>query len=422
MLTLKGLFQILRMTRYSNRADNLSWIVWLLTTMLMVQVSLILPYCQLLLLIHGIFLLLQLFVNHYLVLSPWTDKVDIEGGIKGVKQINFQFTIASCNRLWSSSNSGYTISASLGGQSYAGTTYNAFVTNDTYIYLGCKQTQPAMQGKIKPLQVLPCLEWQYWVSNPSGYNAIASGGIGSVQSVNNQLGIIPEEIRIAVRKPVANKTAADSDSFLSIVSADILFDGMSGLLSSASTVQLYELSKKNGYRGDWDCWRGYASKYSPSADARYANVATSGSVLIIKPAYDLSLKEGLSAGSLTNSNFQVNLGVLNQTSASLTPELIILFKHNGIWTTLAGMSTRHIGYLDKDDVLKVKLDEVPHIYSDDIQQEFGGKLHRPLRRLMRKRNMKSRLDEKKDEGMGMAGSMAAGLSGGAMVGLARHIR
>jgi hypothetical protein len=144
-------------------------------------------------------------------------------------------------------------------------------------------------------------------------------------------------------------------------------------------------------------------------------------VLVIKPAYDLSLKEGLTSGSLTNSNFFVKLGGINQSSEAISPELIIMFKYNGIWTNMAGVSSKQLGYLEKDDVLSVKIDDQPHIFSDDIEQEFGGKLHRPLHRLLNKRNMKSRLDEKKAEGAGMA----AGLPSPAMMSASaidRHIR
>ena len=71
------------------------------------------------------------------------------------------------------------------------------------------------------------------------------------QSNNVQLGSIPSSVYIFARKQNSALTFTDTDTFFSINSISINWNGKDGLLSSCSQNDLYNISKKNGCNLSW---------------------------------------------------------------------------------------------------------------------------------------------------------------------------
>jgi hypothetical protein len=90
-----------------------------------------------------------------------------------------------------------------------------------------------------------------------------------------------------------------------------------GLLNSATQYDLYQMSRKNGYVGSFAQWGGYSGpvassvpiagvgNYSPAAPAGIPTNGQRGSVLCIKPGYDLGLEPSIAPSMNGLYNFQI---------------------------------------------------------------------------------------------------------------------
>ena len=108
---------------------------------------------------------------------------------------------------------------------------------------------------------------------------------------------------------------------------------------------------------------------------------TTGSLLIINPAYDLSLPDYITSGSLGNYNFQFTVGVTNQFTAlpwdaavlGITPEIVTITVNSGIMSTQQGVSSIYTGILTKEQVLDAKSkQQASAVKSAEIQRMVGG--------------------------------------------------
>jgi hypothetical protein len=77
-------------------------------------------------------------------------------------------------------------------------------------------------------------------------------------------------------------------------------------------------------------------------------------MLVLDPAYDLSLPDYLSSGSLGNYNFQFGVEVYNQSSQDFVPEVCVICVNSGVMVTDRGVSTTYTGILTKEMVLSAK--------------------------------------------------------------------
>jgi len=231
----------------------------------------------------------------FLGLSSWINKVESdEEGFIGLRQLFFQWTTGDTSRVWSSAND-YITSISLGGTTHGGTVWNAF--SNTQIFLMHKDLQPTEYAKIKKMQILPYYNLPYQITNVGSTSTLASGTSNTYTSSNLQLSVIPSLFVIAVREQLTSQNWTNSQSFLVINSISILFNNQSGLLSSMTPVNLWEMSRKNGSNQTWENFRGYINGDMVASTGSLTQTPTTGSVLFIKPAYDLRLADFLSAGS-----------------------------------------------------------------------------------------------------------------------------
>ena len=145
-------------------------------------------------------------------------------------------------------------------------------------------------------------------------------------------------------------------------------------MSSASQYDLWRMSIRNGSTQSWLEFSGQASQVdTPSGGGDL--VATTGSLLVINPAYDLSLPDYISCGSLGNYNFQFQTSVTNQFGFSITPEIIIICVNSGIFTTQSGVSAIYTGILTKEMVLASKSgSQASAMTSAEVSRMVGGKM------------------------------------------------
>lgn len=144
-----------------------------------------------------------------------------------------------------------------------------------------------------------------------------------------------------------------------------------GLCSNLDTYALYRASKKNGLNMSWHEFNGYSSKAGDTQPCTPVKKAMVGSLVVLDLVNDIGIEQSYFApGSLTNTNFLVQLDIENQSNVNETPELVILFKNSGVLVTEKGQANIFQGILTKEDVLSVS-DQEP-VSSADIHRMVGS--------------------------------------------------
>lgn len=177
---------------------------------------------------------------------------------------------------------------------------------------------------------------------------------------------------------MANQDWFDSNSFLAIQGISINLNNQSGLLSSSSVQDLWRLSSKNGSTQSWleFCGQANATPLAISlTDESALIIPTTGSLLVVNPAYDLSLPDYITCGSLGNYNFQFTVQVANQFPDTITPEICVICVNSGVFTTQQGVSAVYTGILTKEMVLDAKTSQQASAFkSMEVKRMTGGNL------------------------------------------------
>lgn len=303
-------------------------------------------------------------------LSPFIygDAVYNKQGLVGINAMSFVFNIdSSCKRFFSTSHSAYTYSVSLGTQAQQ----NPF--QNTRMLINFLSTQPT--DLISARNVVPYMDLPRYLSLQSSTAPMNVGTSASFNSQNIQINQLPDYFIISVRKPMSTQTVKDSSTFLKINSISVNLNNTSGLLSSATAEDLWRISVNNHSTQSW-------AEFSGSVQQAVNNtgvgtpISTTGSLLILSPAYDLSLPDYLSSGSIGQYNFQFQINVTNIDNVAVTPEICIICVNSGIFTTIAGSSNIYTGVLTKQMVLDAKTNEesVDPVSSVQYGRMVGGSL------------------------------------------------
>jgi len=308
-----------------------------------------------------------------LFLSPFIFAGLNEGsnqGFVGINTLNLNINIdSSLKRFWSKINetTGGTLSLTLNS------------ITDARLLLNFLTTQ--VTDMIQAKNVIPFTDYPRYITGVTNSSTITkNGGVNTIKSQNIQLNQIPDLFIIALRKPLNTQTIYDPNLFYPIRNISINFNNASGLLSSASQQQLWEMSRDNGVQQSWFEWSGRANSYFSTLDATaLTDVSqmmrlTAGSVLVINPAKDLSLPPNLSNGCIGQFNFQIDVTGINYTSADITPELIIIPVNSGVFTTIAGTSSITTGLLTSQTVAAINTSGTSRISSQRNGRLMGGSL------------------------------------------------
>jgi hypothetical protein len=245
-------------------------------------------------------------------------------------------------------------------------------------------TQPSLLVKflsvqpsdvIPPKNVVPYMSYPRYITSTVGGGVLVQGTSRTITSSNLQLNQLPDLFIITVRKPMALQTIQDANFFLKIQSISVNLNNQSGLLSSASPEQLWRMSERNGSTQNWLEFSGMSVGNSGVAPlGRAVPLGTTGSMLVLDPAYDLSLPDYLSSGSLGNYNFQFSIEVFNQSTQDFVPEVCVVCCNSGIMITDRGTTVTNTGILTKEMVLAAK-GKKEDSTSAESHRLVGGSIH-----------------------------------------------
>ena len=316
-------------------------------------------------------------IEPLLTLSPftWCDPEYNAQGLVGINNMSFNFTIDnSCKRVWSSAFE-YTgpYSVSLG---WAGFNNNNPFQN-VQMQFEFLSTQPTQLVASK--NVCPYYDYARYISNSNGGATFNPQVPATFTSNTIQINQIPDYFIVFARIPMSQQTVLNSASFLTINNVSVNFNNASGLLSSFSQNQLWNMSRKAGLNMNFDEWRGTALRNTVNGEGEI--VYTTGSILVIDAA-SLSLPSYLVAGNLGNFQFQITLNMTNYYAAAIAPELVIITANSGIFVTEQGTSTTFTGILTKELTLSTQeMKDTPAISRVMDERMIGGKmLHRGIAR------------------------------------------
>lgn len=342
-------------------------------------------------------------IEPFIALSPFTNNAkNQEAGLYGINQISMNINLDSdMRRFWRDSRSTYV----------SGT--NTTATYLTSIKLGCEGFNSGIAFQecklltrfvsMTPDQVrrlgssrncVPYMEFPRYLSVssqnstiPAVVDATVVGGIitqpvissATLISSNIQLSVVPDKIIIGVRIPMSTQNATNTDSWLPITKCVVLFNSNSGILSSATTSDLYKLSRRNGSSQNFFEFSGISSNNNITSDyletGGYQPIYTTGSLLVLDPVRDFSLDDWLSASSSGAFNFQVQLTVQNTYIFPVQPEIIIITQQSGIFSTTEGVSATEVGILTKEVVLSTRMNEKPEsmMMEGEFDRLVGGR-------------------------------------------------
>jgi len=324
----------------------------------------------------------QTVVTEPILLSPfiWSDPEFNCQGLLGINNMAFTFNIDStASRVWSTASPYYqsiTLGSSILPAPATGSVFTAVTLGYAQAATGPSllfrflSTQPS--DLIQTKNIVPYMDFPRYLTSAANNTAIASGASSTITSSNLQINQIPDMFIVTVRKAMSAQTPQDSRSNLIINNISINLNNQSGLLSSSSQQDLWRLSERNGSSQSWAEFSGQA--YSANASAT-GIVATTGSVLVLVPPYDLSLPDYITSGSLGNYNFQFTVNVTNQFGVSLNPEICVVCVNSGIFSTQQGVSAVYTGILTKEMVLASKAtQQASAMKSREVKRMVGGNI------------------------------------------------
>lgn len=346
-------------------------------------------------------------VEPLLFLSPFiSGNSNNSAGFLGLNTLNITLNLGDASRVMSNASYG-DISGGLTDQkTISNVTF--LKANNSRVLMNFKDVPPSLMANIEPRNVVPYN--QYMSYNYSTSQSIAAKTNGTLVFNNVQLGSIPSKILIFTKKP--NLTTYDSNFFLSITGATFNFANRSGVLASASQVDLYNMSVKNGLQMNYYEFSGEG--VSNDLNGNPEIVPTIGSILVVDPAMDLSIAEEYTNMSKGQFNMQFSINVYNQTEEAITPTMYMICVNSGTFITERGTSRFDIGLLDKEQVLKTKQQVAvmdKKTYEDDIvggSIENLGCIHKHM-----KLNF-SKASEKEHHMDSEPGEFVQGNEGGAM--------
>lgn len=303
-------------------------------------------------------------------------------GFVGLNTLNLNINIdTSLKRFWSK----YPELAA-GSTGVFSITLNSIT--DAKLMLNFLTTQ--ITDMVQAKNVIPFTDYPRYITGVTNSSTITkNGGSNTIKSQNIQLNQIPDLFIIALRKPLNTQTITDPNIFLPIRNISINFNNASGLLSSATQNQLWEMSRDNGVQQSWLEWSGRANSYSSTLDTvAITDVSqlmrlTAGSILAINPAKDLSLPPNLSNGVIGQFNFQIDVTGINYTSADIIPELVIIPVNSGVFTTIAGTSSITTGLLTSQLVASINSGGFQSVSSLRNHRLIGGNLSAGVANVMR---------------------------------------
>jgi hypothetical protein len=237
----------------------------------------------------------------------------------------------------------------------------------------------------------------------------AASPYGTSQQISSQViqfSSVPYKIYICLRPSnqyiysTLTNTLQTPDVYAAITAINITFNNVSGLLSQAHPIQLWQLSAKNGSDQTLTDFGGIATQLSSSIGDGF-KFGTQGSILAINVAEDLGLASNLAPGSSGSFNFQTQVTYVNTnvTNSSIVYELVIIPIYDGVLQLSRDSGNSQIGILSPSDVLSAPMSDMSY---NEMQRLYGGNFFDDIGRGIKKVANFIKDNKLISEGLGLA--------------------
>ena len=251
---------------------------------------------------------------------------------------------------------------------------------------------PPLDLPLSAVSTVPYLEYPRFTSSAQTVNANSSVGLNTPTLTLSQ---IPDLICIWARPQ--SYSATDGDYYLPITNISLQFDNYAGLLSTASTEELYEMSYNNGLHQSYGEWVGrvhtsHAGIPQASAVATLGgNVAQSqgwtfgsgavapslspmdqsvGGFLVLKPGKDFALSTGQAPGLVGNYVLSATCTVQNSSAVQQSVVLYVMTINSGFFQSTKGSSRVIKAPITEADVISSPI--ASYGTSEALQRAVGG--------------------------------------------------
>lgn len=172
---------------------------------------------------------------------------------------------------------------------------------------------------------------------PSPAFSLAANASVTVNGPNIQLNSIPDSIIVLARRSNDTADFTTTDTFAVMNSISVDWNNRQGILSSATSQDLYSIARNNGLNQSWTAWA--------------QNV---GSPLKLTFGGDIPLSPIESPGLLQNSQLQITANFTNKSLSTVSYVMYVIVISSGSWTITANRSVAQIGVISRQDILDAR--------------------------------------------------------------------
>jgi hypothetical protein len=221
---------------------------------------------------------------------------------------------------------------------------------------------PDLTQPIPQMQVLPYHKSQDYIKTVAPLN---NGASTRVISDSIKLSQIPRKLYLFCRHQRSSANQETADSFLRIDGLSVLWNNQSGLFSSATEQDLFEISKRNGMNLSYPQWRKFR-----------------GGVFCLEFGKDIGLLDNEAPGVQGQYTVQIQMDVTNVSGAVFTPEFYQIFLMEGTFSIAENLGRASLGNLTQQAVLASKqADELDFNQYETLQ---GGSFWSSLKSFVNK--------------------------------------
>ncbi len=310
------------------------------------------------------------FTEPFFMLAPIAWQESEVHPFVNISTMDFNITLLNqaANRMWSRDETSLALTslnftwASLipsGGPAFS---FPETQPNLQFNYFTPKETQ------IIPRDMIACYPYFDIQRFPTDISGVTSNP--TVFTSNNvQLSTIPNRMYIFVRQQNSTlySSCTNTDTFAAIDKISIQYYNRTGILSSASRNQLYQISVKNGCNMSWEQWSGDAVYTNGTYASQYNTV---GSVIALSPAEDLGLDSLQAPGKIDHNTFQIDVTIRNLNPSITNYTIYIVVINEGVFSIAPGLTSGQIGVLSSQDILDAR--SKPYINYENIKDVYGG--------------------------------------------------
>lgn len=287
-------------------------------------------------------------VTEPLMISPalFTTQVG-QPGFVGLNQLRIVLKTGNLQRIWSRSATG-TRTLTDAGPTVTFTSAPML----TYTVLTLNPTLAAFNPNSHYYYPYFQVTTQTW----SGQNGVASKADVTLVGNAITLSFIPIRMYIYVREKGNNRSIYTSDSEFRINSVTIQIENTVGILSTATSFDIYKISAQNGLNLDYQGWSRFR-----------------GSVACFQFGKDLPLRDNLAVGMQHNFQFSATVNATNISGRQIDCDVFYTWVTPGMVDIFSGKCDATSNLVDAQNVIMSRSNPYSHsLASYDRTLPFGG--------------------------------------------------